>query len=88
MPRRLEKIINGAEVDSIQRQLHTEKGDLDMKLDEIKEIAKQRNIKAGKMKKAELVRAIQQAEENAVCFETGEAGACGQDSCLWREDCA
>jgi len=34
-----------------------------MKLDEIKEIAKQHNIKAGKMKKDELVRAIQEAEK-------------------------
>jgi hypothetical protein len=42
-----------------------------MKLDEIKEIAKKYNIKAGKMKKADLVRAIQQAEGNEVCFETG-----------------
>ena len=58
-----------------------------MKLDEIKEIAKQHNIKAGKMKKAELVRAIQQAEVNDVCFETGQADTCGQDACLWRKDC-
>jgi hypothetical protein len=59
-----------------------------MKLDEIKEIAKQHNIKVGKMKKAELVRAIQQAEENEVCFETGLLDGCGQAECLWREDCA
>ena len=59
-----------------------------MKLDEIKEIAKQHNIKVGKMKKAELVRAIQQAENNDVCFETGQSDTCGQDDCLWREDCA
>lgn len=58
-----------------------------MKLDEIKEIAKQHNIKVGKMKKADLVRAIQQAENNDICFETGQAGTCGQDTCLWREDC-
>ena len=58
-----------------------------MKLDEIKEIAKQHNIKVGKMKKADLVRAIQQAEINDVCFETGQAGTCGQAACLWREDC-
>jgi len=32
-----------------------------MKLDEIKEIARQHNIKPGKMKKNELIRAIQQA---------------------------
>jgi hypothetical protein len=59
-----------------------------MKLDEIKEIAKQHNIKVGKMKKAELVRSIQQAEENEVCFETGLLDGCGQAECLWREDCA
>lgn len=60
----------------------------DMKVDEIREIAKQYDIKAGKMKKAELVRAIQEAENNDVCFEAGKADVCGQDNCLWREDCA
>jgi hypothetical protein len=58
-----------------------------MKLDEIKEIAKQHNIKVGKMKKADLVRAIQQVEKNDLCFETGQAATCGQVACLWREDC-
>jgi hypothetical protein len=59
-----------------------------MKLDEIKEIAKKHNIKTAKMKKADLVRAIQQAEGNEACFETGQADKCGQDACVWREDCA
>jgi Rho termination factor, N-terminal domain len=58
-----------------------------MKLEEIKEIAKQHGIKAGKMKKAELVRAIQEAEGNPQCFTTGASSACGQVDCLWREDC-
>jgi hypothetical protein len=58
-----------------------------MKLVEIREIAKQFGITAGKMKKAELVRAIQQAERNDPCFETGRADSCRQESCLWREDC-
>ena len=58
-----------------------------MKLDEIKEIAKRHDIKAGKMKKAELVRSIQLAEGNAACFETGQASECGQAKCLWRADC-
>lgn len=58
-----------------------------MKLEEIKEIAKRHNIKAGKLKKADLVRSIQQAEHNEVCFETGTANNCGQDSCLWRAVC-
>ncbi|MEI6825206.1 MAG: Rho termination factor N-terminal domain-containing protein [Desulfuromonadales bacterium] len=58
-----------------------------MKLEEIKEIAKQHNIKVGRMKKAELVRAIQEAEKNDVCFETGMVSECGQEACAWREDC-
>jgi hypothetical protein len=58
-----------------------------MKLEEIKEIAKQHNIKVGKLKKTELVRAIQVAESNNVCFETGQASECGQTECLWRADC-
>lgn len=59
-----------------------------MKVQEIKAIAERMGIKAGKMKKAELIRAIQQAEGNEDCFEQGRAASCGQDRCLWREDCA
>lgn len=58
-----------------------------MNLEEIKKIAKQHDIKVGKLKKAELVRAIQLAEGNDVCFETGQASECGQAECLWRSDC-
>ncbi len=58
-----------------------------MKVEEIREIARQRNIKTGKAKKAELVRSIQQTEGNEPCFERGQAKTCGQDACLWREDC-
>ncbi len=54
----------------------------------IKDVARERGVKPGKMKKAELVRAIQAAEENAPCFCTNFSSACGQDGCLWREDCA
>jgi len=58
-----------------------------MKIGEIREKAKQHGITAGKMKKAELVRAIQQIERNDPCFETGISVTCGQEGCLWREDC-
>ncbi|HIJ95974.1 MAG TPA: SAP domain-containing protein [Desulfuromonadales bacterium] len=58
-----------------------------MKLEEIKEIAKQHDIKVGKLKKAELIRAIQLTEDNIPCFETGQAAECAQDGCLWRPDC-
>lgn len=59
-----------------------------MKLEEIKEIAKRYNIKTGKAKKSDLVRTIQLAEGNEQCFDSGRATLCGQDTCLWREDCA
>jgi hypothetical protein len=59
-----------------------------MKLEEIKEIAKRYNIKTAKAKKAELVRTIQQAEGNEQCFDSGRAKLCGQDTCLWRDDCS
>ncbi len=58
-----------------------------MKLEEIKEIAKQYNIKAAKMKKSDLVKTIQQAEGNEQCFDSGKAIQCGQNGCAWREDC-
>jgi len=58
-----------------------------MKLEEIKEIAKQHDIKVSKLKKAELVRTIQLAEGNSPCFESDQASECGQEECLWRVDC-
>lgn len=58
-----------------------------MNLSEIKDIAKKKDVKAGRMKKEELVRAIQTAEGNNACYNTGQAGSCGQDDCTWRPDC-
>jgi hypothetical protein len=60
---------------------------MEMKLEEIKGIARQHDIKVGKLKKAELVRAIQAAEVNDPCFATGQASGCGQAGCLWQADC-
>ncbi len=58
-----------------------------MKSEQIKEIAIARGIKAGKMKKGELIRAIQSEEGNVPCFGTGKSNECEQTTCLWREDC-
>jgi hypothetical protein len=58
-----------------------------MNMDQLKAIARERGIKPGRMKKAELIRTIQQAEANTPCFDTGQADSCGQSACLWREDC-
>jgi hypothetical protein len=58
-----------------------------MKLEEVKKIAKQLGIQVKGMKKAEIIRAIQQNEGNTDCYETGASESCGQTGCLWRDDC-
>ena len=58
-----------------------------MQMTEIKSIAKQYHIKAGKLKKTELIKQIQIAEGNNDCFATEAVNTCGQETCLWRSDC-
>jgi hypothetical protein len=58
-----------------------------LKVQEIKEIARQKNLDVKNMKKTDIVRAIQQAEGNSDCYHTGHVEICGQSNCLWREDC-
>lgn len=59
-----------------------------MKVVEIKAIAKKLGLKVGKLNKAELIRAIQQAEGNPTCFASGKLASCDQLDCLWRSDCS
>jgi hypothetical protein len=58
-----------------------------MRVAEIKAIAEERGIKAGKMKKEELIRAIQRDEGNSDCFGEGARVPCEQAGCLWFGDC-
>ena len=58
-----------------------------MTITEIKEIAKQHNLKPGKATKSELIQSIQVAEGNQHCFNGNLSEDCGQHSCAWREDC-
>ena len=58
-----------------------------MNMVQIREIARTRGVKPGKLNKTELIRSIQQAEENPACFNTGFSMECGQEDCLWRPDC-
>ncbi len=57
-----------------------------MDMSKIKEKAKQLGIQAGKMKKVDLIRAIQSKEGNFPCFETAK-DYCNQLSCAWRKAC-
>ena len=59
---------------------------MSMKMTKIRSIAKERNISPGRMKKQELVRAIQLEEDNVPCFQE-EVELCNQDNCCWRSDC-
>lgn len=58
-----------------------------MKLEAVKQIAKERGIRVSKMKKVDMIRAIQQGEGNSACYNTNSAETCGQTECLWRDDC-
>ena len=58
-----------------------------MKSSEIKKIAMQHYYETRKAMKADLVRAIQLSEGNQDCFDSNSSGRCGQEWCIWRDDC-
>lgn len=58
-----------------------------MKIQRIREIARNQGMEPGKAEKVELIRAIQRKEGNFDCFATASAGVCDQTGCQWREDC-
>ncbi|MEW6606003.1 MAG: SAP domain-containing protein [bacterium] len=57
-----------------------------MNINDIKAKAKEVGVKAGKMNKGDLIRAIQSTEGNFPCFETA-TDYCDQNNCAWMEDC-
>ena len=57
-----------------------------MKFLVVKEKAKSLGIKPGKMKKAELIHAIQAAEGYTQCFGNSD-GQCQYRDCCFRGDC-
>ena len=59
-----------------------------MNLEQIREIAKHKGIKSKKkVRKIDLVRAIQLEEGSFDCFATAYDETCDQTECMWREDC-
>ncbi|MBM4140696.1 MAG: SAP domain-containing protein [Nitrospira sp.] len=58
-----------------------------MTMKQIKDIAKEKGVKVGNMKKDNIIRAIQRAEGNFDCFGTAVAGVCDQLNCVWKDDC-
>ena len=58
-----------------------------MNISEVKKKAKEMDISTYRMKKQEMIQAIQQAEKNIPCFGTERVDYCYEEACLWRNDC-
>ncbi|GMR08891.1 MAG: SAP domain-containing protein [Gammaproteobacteria bacterium] len=58
-----------------------------MQVQAVRELARDRGIKPGKLNKLNLIRVIQVSEGNFDCFATAKSGYCDQQDCLWRDDC-
>lgn len=54
---------------------------------EMRRYARSKGVNPGKMRKIELIRAIQAAEGNPQCFATERKGHCPETACLWERDC-
>lgn len=58
-----------------------------MNMTEIKKYARGKGIDPGKMKKTELIRSIQAAENNPNCYASDRKLYCPETNCLWEKDC-
>jgi len=58
-----------------------------MNFNEIKKIAKGMGINTYGMKKTDVIKSIQRAENNIDCYGTRRVEVCNEDTCLWRIDC-
>jgi hypothetical protein len=58
-----------------------------MKIQQIREIARQHGVEPGRLNKVELIRSIQRGEGNFDCFGKAWNGICDRYDCLWRSDC-
>jgi hypothetical protein len=57
-----------------------------MNMKQVKAKAKALDVKPGRLKKADLIRAIQSAEGNSPCYQTAQ-NDCVQNDCCWKDDC-
>ncbi|HUU01966.1 MAG TPA: Rho termination factor N-terminal domain-containing protein [Myxococcota bacterium] len=58
-----------------------------MNFNQVKKMAKEMGVNTNRMKKTDIIRAIQKAENNIDCYGTERAVGCMEESCLWRTDC-
>ncbi|MBW2707872.1 MAG: SAP domain-containing protein [Deltaproteobacteria bacterium] len=53
----------------------------------IRKMAKEMNISTYRMKKPDIIRAIQRTENNPECYGTVRIQDCNEPQCLWRTEC-
>jgi hypothetical protein len=58
-----------------------------MRFQDIQRMAKSMDINTYRMKKTDMIRAIQKAENNIPCYGTERLYNCHEDACSWREGC-
>ena len=58
-----------------------------MHINEVRQIAKQMAINTYRMNKKDIILTVQRTENNIACFGTERVEYCGEDICLWRDDC-
>ena len=54
---------------------------------EMRRYARSKGVNPGKLRKTELILAIQAAEGNPQCFATERRDHCPETACLWERDC-
>jgi Rho termination factor, N-terminal domain len=58
-----------------------------MNFNHLRKMAKGMGVNTYRMKKTDIIRAIQKAEHNIDCYGTERVTECREASCLWRGDC-
>jgi len=58
-----------------------------MNTSQILKKAEEMGIEIGWVVQTDLIRAIQRAEGNIDCYATHRNRTCGEEGCLWREEC-
>lgn len=58
-----------------------------MRFQEIQRMAKEMDVNTFRMKKMDMIQAIQRKENNIDCFGTTRVDSCGEQACLWKRDC-
>ncbi len=58
-----------------------------MKFNDIRKMAKGMGINTYRMKKKDIIHAIQKREQNIECYGTDRVKSCNEKTCIWRDDC-